>query len=120
MVASLFSNGQASTMGLTKTSMRPLQIAYIVTLIKIPANAFGSKSGKRASAIKPAADKTSDATIETLYPILSTNLAQKRSTKSCVKKKQRILKLCFQAISHSPYEILGIEAAQSSQLLPVL
>ena len=74
-------------MGLTRTSMSPHPMAYTVTLISIPAKASGSRSGKKASPISPAAEQISDITTATLYPILSTNFAQKRSISSCVKKK---------------------------------
>ena len=47
----------------------------------------GSISGKKAKPTSPAAEQTSEATIHILYPILSTYLAQNRSTKSWVKKK---------------------------------
>ena len=52
----------------------------------MPANAFGIRSGKMASPTSPAAEQTSEIMIATLYPILSTNLAQNRSIRSCVKK----------------------------------
>lgn len=53
----------------------------------MPAYAFERMAGKTASPINPNADNTSDAMTLFLYPILSTNLAQKRSVTSCVKKK---------------------------------
>lgn len=88
MVASLLSNGHASMIGLQSTSISPLPIAYKITLHRIPARGFGKISGKNASPINPAAEHTSEATTQTRYPILSTNLAQNRSISSYVKKKQ--------------------------------
>ena len=72
--------------GLTSTSISPHPTAYTVTLISIPKNALGRMSGKNARPISPTAEQASDTIIDILYPILSTNLAQNRSTKSCVKK----------------------------------
>ena len=43
---------------------------------------------ENASPIRPKADVTSDVTIHVLYPILSTNFAQNKSTSSWVKKKK--------------------------------
>ena len=88
MVASLLSKGHASTMGLQSTSINPLPTAYTTTLHRIPVNGSGRRSGRNARPINPAAAQTSEATMDTRYPIRSTNFAQKRSTKSWVKKKQ--------------------------------
>ena len=82
---SLFSNGQASTMGLTKTSMRPLPIAYRTTAIRIPVNGAGNTSGRIASKARPAADKTWEATTQMRYPILSASFVAARSMSNCVK-----------------------------------
>ncbi len=82
-------------MGLPKTSIRPLPIAYKITLIIIPINGEGSISGKNARPMSPAAEHTSEATIHTLYPILSTYLAQNKSTKSWVKKKKVDIRAIF-------------------------
>lgn len=49
MVASLFSKGQASTIGLQSTSIRPLPIAYMITLHMIPIKGLGRRSGRNAS-----------------------------------------------------------------------
>ena len=66
IIPSLFSKGHASIMGLTSTSISPHPIAYTVTLISIPANALGNRSGKKASPMRPAAEQTSETTIDTL------------------------------------------------------
>ena len=100
MVASLFSKGQASTIGLHSTSMSPLPIAYTMTLRMIPTKGEGRRSGKNARPKSPAAEQISDATMLTLYPIRSTYFAQNRSTNSCVKKKKVDIKAIF------PSEIL--------------
>ena len=96
----MFSNGHASTIGLPKTSINPLPIAYKITLIIIPANGDGIISGNNAKPTRPAAEQNSEATMHTLYPILSTHLAQNKSTKSCVKKKNVDIRAIF------PSEIL--------------
>ena len=69
MVASLFSNGQASMIGLQSTSIRPLPIAYITTLHIIPMKGSGKSSGKNASPTRPSEANISDATMQTRYPI---------------------------------------------------
>ena len=74
--------------GLQSTSISPLPIAYIITLIIIPAKGFGRIPGRKASPTRPMAEQASEVTIHILYPILSTNLAQNKSTISWVKKKQ--------------------------------
>ena len=82
MVASLFSKGQASTIGLQSTSIRPLPIAYMITLHMIPIKGLGRRSGRNASPTSPAAAHISEVTIQVRYPILSTHFAQNASTRS--------------------------------------
>lgn len=105
MVASLFSKGHASTIGLQSTSISPLPIAYRTMLQRIPVKGSGRISGRTAS---PAAAQASEATTHTRYPILSTNLAQNRSTRSCVKKKQVEIKAIFpREIAPFPFPCRG-------------
>lgn len=57
MAFSLFPVGQASIIGLKRTSSKPPPIAYIITEITIPAYALGKSSGKIVSSISPAAEQ---------------------------------------------------------------
>ena len=84
--------------GLQSTSISPLPIAYIITLIIIPANGFGRIHGRKASPTRPMAEQASEITIHILYPILSTNLAQNKSTISWVKKKQVEISAIFPSV----------------------
>ena len=84
--------------GLQSTSISPLPIAYIITLIIIPAKGFGRIPGRKASPTRPMAEQASEVTIHILYPILSTNLAQNKSTISWVKKKQVEISAIFQSV----------------------
>ena len=54
----------------------------------IPTKGSGKSSGRNASPTSPKAELISEVTMHTRYPILSTNLAQNKSTSSWVKKKQ--------------------------------
>lgn len=97
-LASLLSNGHASTIGLQSTSIRPLPTAYTITLRIIPTNGSGKRSGRKARPTNPAAEHTSEVTIQIRYPILSTNFAQNRSTNSCVRKKQVEINAIFPSV----------------------
>lgn len=55
--------------GLQSTSISPLPIAYIITLIIIPAKGFGRIPGRKASPTRPMAEQASEVTIHILYPI---------------------------------------------------
>ena len=57
MLPALFSNGHASTMGLIRTSIRPLLTAYTITDSRIPQKGTGNKSGRNASITSPKVDK---------------------------------------------------------------
>ena len=85
--------------GLQSTSISPLPIAYIITLIIIPAKGFGRILGRKASPTRPMAEQASEVTIHILYPILSTNLAQNKSTISWVKKKQVEISAIFPSVN---------------------
>lgn len=76
---------------------------------------------KNASPISPAAEKISDAATLLLYPILSTYLAQKRSTRSCVKKNAVEKKLSFQVKSDTSdrEKILPIEHSTAGFFLTI-
>ena len=65
--------------GLQSTSISPLPIAYIITLIIIPAKGFGRIPGRKASPTRPMAEQASEVTIHILYPILSTNLGKEKT-----------------------------------------
>ena len=82
----MFSKGQASTIGLMRTSIKPLPIAYNTTDIKIPINGIGNNSGKIAIEISPIADNICEETTQIRYPILSTNLIAAKSVNNCVRK----------------------------------
>ena len=84
--------------GLQSTSISPLPIAYIITLIIIPAKGFGRIPGRKASPTRPMAEQASEITIHILYPILSTNLAQNKSTISWVKKNQVEISAIFPSV----------------------
>ena len=84
--------------GLQSTSISPLPIAYIITLIIIPAKGFGRIPGRKAIPTRPMAEQASEVTIHILYPILSTNLAQNKSTISWVKKKQVEISAIFPSV----------------------
>ena len=86
MTDSLFSKGQASTIGLQRTSISPLPTAYTATQTRIPAKGSGNRSGRNASPKSPRAERTSEATIQGRYPILSTRPADRRSVTNCVRK----------------------------------
>ena len=86
MAAAFLLVGQASTMGLMSTSMRPLLTAYTTTESRIPAKGTGSRSGRNASITNPAADRIWAATTQARYPTLSTNPVAARSTSSWVRK----------------------------------
>lgn len=51
--------------GLQSTSISPLPIAYIITLIIIPAKGFGRIPGRKASPTRPMAEQASEVTIHT-------------------------------------------------------
>ena len=58
----MFSKGQASTIGLMRTSIKPLPIAYNITETKIPMSGIGNNSGKNAIKTSPIADNICEAT----------------------------------------------------------
>ncbi len=63
-MASLFSNGHASIIGLANTSVKPLPIAYMMTQIRIPTNGEDIMSGSIARDASPTPQAISAATIQ--------------------------------------------------------
>ena len=86
MAFSLFLVGQLSMMGLISTSISPPPRAYMTTEARSPVYASGSSSGSTASPSSPAAAKIWAITMAALYPILSMNPADSRSTNSWMPK----------------------------------
>ena len=98
MAFSLFLVGQLSMMGLISTSISPPPRAYMTTEARSPVYASGSSSGNTASPSSPpraasapisAPHHTSSRvriTMAALYPILSMNPADSRSTNSWMPK----------------------------------
>ncbi len=86
MEAALLSEGNASTTGLTVTSINPDPTAAITVASIIPAYASDMIYGKIPTPINPAAQHKLANIQLARYPILSTNLTQNTSTSSCTQK----------------------------------